>query len=209
MSSRRFLLPEARREALDDVRAIEARTSAEVKVVVRQRSGDYRAADYLAGAASAFAILLVLLFHPRPFAVSTMPLDVLAFFALGALASTRAPALRRALTPASQRRQNVRAAARAAFVDLGVSRTRDRNGLLVYVSLLERSVEVVTDVGIDAAALGPEWPALLAALGASVAPKPDFARFRVALAALGPVLGRAMPRRDDDVDELSNAVEAS
>lgn len=204
-----FLQPEAQRAAREAVRSIEARSSAEVKVVVRQRSGDYRAADLLAGAGLSFAVLCVLLFHPRPFAVATMPLDVLVCFALGALLSSRGTRMRRALTPSWRRREQVRVAARSLFVELDVSRTRARTGVLVYVSLLERAVEVVADRGVDVKSLGAEWDARVADLEAALTPRPDAARFRDALAALGPVLARVAPPRDDDDNELPDEVDAA
>lgn len=71
-------------------------------VTLRRQSGDYAAADRLAGALAAFMCLLVLLFHPHPFAVATMPVDVVIAFGLGLLASARSPAVRRALTPAAR-----------------------------------------------------------------------------------------------------------
>src|SRR5438045_3928208 len=45
-------------------------------------------------------------------------------------------------------RERVLAAARAAFVELGVHRTRARTGVLVYVSVRERRVELVCDVAV-------------------------------------------------------------
>ena len=209
MTSPAFLLrPEAQRRAAAAVAAIEAQTGAEVVVAVRRQSGDYLAADRLAGALAAFACLLVLLFHPHPFAVATMPVDVLLAYGLGVLGCARSAAARRALTPSATRARLVADAARAAFVDRGVARTRQRAGLLVYVSLLERAVEVVADVGLDPAALGPEWGERIEALRAAVA-RPDADRFDAALVALGPVLARAVPRRDDDADELPDAFEVS
>ena len=200
-----FLAPEAREAAVEAVGAVEALTSAELVVAVRAQSGSYRAADLVAGAVAGFAALLLLLFLPQPFAVATMPFDVLAAFGLGLLASSRAPALRRALTPAAARRASVLTAARAAFYELGVSKTARRNGVLVYVSLLERVAEVVTDVGIDAAALGPAWPAACAALARAVE-SDDVRAFAQALRGLAPPLAERMPRAADDVNELPDAL---
>jgi putative membrane protein len=198
-----LLAPEARKQAIDAVGEIEAVTSAEVVVTVRRQSASYRASDLLAGSALAFAALLCLLFLPQPFAVTTMPLDVLVSFGLGALVSARSPLLRRLLAPARTRQRNVHAASRAAFVDLGVSRTRGRGGLLVYVSLLEQAVEIVADIGIDPGALGPAWSDAVGGLEAAVR-RGDVAAFRASLVRLAAPLAQALPRQADDVDELPN-----
>jgi putative membrane protein len=208
MSGDTLMGTQARRRATEAIAAIEAQTRAEVVVTLRRQSGDYAAADRLAGALSAFACLLVLLFHPHPFAVVTMPVDVLLAFGLGLFSSARSAAVRRALTPVATRARLVATAARAAFVDQGIARTAERTGLLVYASRLERAVEVVADVGVDTAALDPAWTAALAALRAALR-RDDVEAFHDALLALGPPLGRALPRRADDRDELANTVEAS
>src|SRR6185436_19156079 len=130
-----FFGERARREVASAVRDVEARTAAEVVVAVRHASARYRQVDWLVGSLLGFGVLLILLFHPHPFAVVTMPLDVLAVFAVGFAASAHSPTLRRLFSSPKLRREEVRRAARSAFVELGVSRTSGRGGVLVYVSL--------------------------------------------------------------------------
>jgi putative membrane protein len=91
-------------------------------------------------------------------------------------------------------------------MELGVGRTHDRNGILVLVSLFERRASLVPDVGIDAAALGPEWKARVDAVEASLEGGPSIDRFVEALRALAAPLAAAMPHRDDDVNELPDEV---
>lgn len=201
-----FLAPDARRQTTEAIRRLESTTSAEVVVVVRLQSSHHRAADLTAGALVSFASLLVLLFSPAPVALEVLPLDVAASFAIGALLATRSPWVERVLTPARERRRQVHAGACAAFVDHKIGRTRGRTGILVYVSLLERAVEVVADVGVDPATLGPPWTEALAALERALSPRPDLARFLETLSALGPVLGRVLPRSADDRNELNDEV---
>jgi putative membrane protein len=102
----------------------------------------------------------------------------------------------------------VRSAARAAFVDLGISRTSGRWGVLVYVSILERAAEVVPDLGVDLGMMGEEWTRAVKAIHVAAA-RLDFEAFKAAALALGPVLGKAHPHRDDDVNELPDEVSAS
>ncbi len=121
--------------------------------------------------------------------------------------SAAAPPVRRLFTTARRIEDTVRAAARAAFYDNGVLRTRGRTGMLVYVSLFERRVELVPDVGIDQAALGAEWTEAKARLAVAVR-RTDVDTFLTTIAAMGPLLGRALPRADDDVNELPDEVVA-
>ncbi|UQA56564.1 hypothetical protein [Polyangium aurulentum] len=208
MSARHFLLPAARDAVASAVRDLEMKTSAEVVVAVRPVSGHYRHTDYLVGYVLALGALSVFLFHPEPFAYDVFPLEMTAAFAFGALVCANLAPLRRALTARKLLDESVRRAARAAFVDLGVSRTQGRTGLLVYVSTFERRVEIVADCGVDLAALGADFEASRARLERAVAREVDFERFLEALGALGEALGKALPRAANDVNELSDEVRA-
>ena len=188
------------------VKDVEGRTSAEVVVAVRRHSGDYGAADLRFGILLALAALLAVYGLPHAFDDAAFVLDPAFFFLLGALTAPLFPALRRILTRPARRRENVRVAARAAFVDLGVGRLTGRNGILVFASLLERSVEVIPDVGIDVAAMGQPWQEAIGRLQAALASGPDVAAFDDALRSLGPPLQRVLPRQDDDVNELPDEV---
>lgn len=197
-----FFGDEARREVAAAVKFVESTSAAELVVAVRHQSGSYRAADFLAGALGGFAMLLLLLFHPHTFAVRTMPLDVAVVFAIAAWASSKSPFVRRLLTPSKSRARQVKEAARAAFVDLGVSKTRGRTGILVFISMLERTAEVVGDIGIAPECLRAELPAVQAA-----AAKEDLRALVAALRAFSSPLCQALPRAADDVNELPDELQ--
>jgi len=206
MSASVLLDSKAKEEVVRVVRELEAKTSAEIVVTVRAVSGHYRHTDWLVGSLFAFAALCVFLFHPAPFDDDVVPFEVLFAFALGAFVSVYVAPLRRALTSRRLMESDVKRAARAAFVDLGVSRTSGRTGLLVYVSTFERRVEIVADIGLDAAslggALGEARRSLEAALGASSPLEALVAGLR----ALGAALADKLPRAADDVNELPDEV---
>ena len=150
-------------------------------------------------------LVVSVLFAPAPFRLVGFPVQTALGFLLGAFASSRLPPLRRLFVSRRAARAEVYRAARAAFVDLGVSRTSGRWGVLVLAATFERRVEVVADVGIDVAAFGAPWQAAVGALEAAVR-RADYDAFLEALRALGPLLGAQHPRRPDDIDELDDAV---
>jgi putative membrane protein len=215
---RTFFQESARGRVTAAIKEIESQTSAEVVVAVRNISGSYRDVDYLFGFGASLAALGVLLFHPYEFAPEGMPLEIVAAFVLGALLCAHARPLRRALVPRARMDRSARDAARAGFVELGVGRTRDRNGIFVLVSLFERRVKVVADVGIGPAIGGnaaetpaaggraEDWRARVAGLEASIEGRANIDRFIEALRALAPPLAAAMPRQPDDVNELPDEV---
>jgi len=203
MATLKFSDKTAKAEVAAAIRAIETSTSAEVVVAVRPRCGHYRHTDYLVGFALSFAALLVFLFDSHEFSIDWMPLDTLVAFALGSVLSAVVPALRRALTSRKLMRSNVHTAARAAFVDLEIARTSARTGILVFVSTFERGVEVVPDIGVDPVVLGPAFAEAVRALEAALRGRRTFPTFLEALRSLGPILGKALPRSADDVNELT------
>jgi putative membrane protein len=207
MSERAFFEPEAKQRAKAAIEAIEAQTSAEVVVTLRLVSGSYRGADYLCGLLLAVASLLALLYVPAATAQHLIALDVVLAFAAGTLACATIGPLRRLLSSAKVRRANVHAAARAAFVDQRVMATTRRTGVLVYVAMFERTVEVVSDVGIEPKAIAG-WGAALARLRATIAEGPDLPAFVEALRALGPVLAATLPAKAGDANELPDDVDA-
>jgi putative membrane protein len=206
MSERDFYQQEAKSRAAAAVRAVEALTSAEVVVAVRRVSGDYRAAAYHFGLGAMGVVVGYLLVAPQTYSIAAIVVDgALAFFC-GAVLARNFDALARLLVPRSRRQARVDAAARAAFYDLGISRTTGRNGILVFISTFERVCSVVPDIGVDVAALGAPWQRQLAAMSAAVR-RPNLSAFLAALEGLGPILGAALPRAEDDVNELPDEVQ--
>jgi len=177
MSEGSFYEARAKQEARAAVEAVEAQTSAEIVVCLRGASDMYRDADYLFGFLVSLVALVGMLLLDRPFRLASYPASVVSGFLLGSVASANVAPIHRLLVSSGRKAAAVHLAARAAFVDQGVSRTRGRTGILLYVSMFERRVEVLPDVGIQAAGFGEDWKAAVAALERSLTPSPDLDRF--------------------------------
>ena len=206
----KFLDAAARTAFTRAIEAIEQVSAAEVVVAVRRRSAAYLHANVAIGAAVAIAGLAAMLFSDHEFALTSILVDPFVVGGVAGAAVELLPAVKRRLSPRAMRQREVLRGARAAFVERGVHRTRDRSGILVYVSWLEREVAVIADAGADAGiarALPAEIQAdavrsLTAAIpGGGAAVARQLERFAPALAA-------AMPRRDDDVNELPDAIDS-
>lgn len=206
MSEGDFFSDEAKRVSAAAVQSVEAQTSAEVVVAVRKRSGHYGVLAYHFGAGLAAVVVVYALIAPQVYSVGAIALDGLLALLLGVLIAARFETLLRALSRSATLSANVNGAARAAFFDLGISRTSGRNGILVYVSLFERRCVVLSDIGLDPAKLEPGWLPACRELEQAVKGR-DLSAFKRALESLGPVLGRAHPRSADDVNELPDEVQ--
>lgn len=204
-----FLTDSTKAALVAAVRALEKGSRAECVVVVRPRSAPHREAAFLGALVGVFASLAVMLYVPWPFRLVWFLVDPAIVGLAAGLLVHRTPALARLLTTPSARRAAVHDAARVAFVDRGVAATRERTGLLLYVSLLERDAEVVPDQGILAAVDRVEWDPATRALVEGVRSGSDGAGVAERLQVLGRLLAEALPVGPDDVNELPDEVVTS
>src|SRR5712692_2695144 len=172
-------------------------------IVVRGRSGSYRHADYLCGAFVAFLGLLFVLFSPFDFHTYWVPVDVAVLFVIGALVSSRSDAIRRLLTTASARAKAARAGAATMFYEAGIANTHAENGLLIYLSLLERRLEVIADRGILKAVPPLKCNPSVFEL-TKLARKPAPESFINAVRDLGNVLAEHLPATGENPNELAD-----
>ena len=202
----RFLDEEARAAFARAIAAVENASAVEVVVAVRRRSGGYRHANVAIGAAVAFCGLAAMLYSSHAFALSSILVDPFVVALLAGAAVEVLPQVKRALTPPAVRRHTVSRAARATFVERGVHDTTGRSGMLVYISWLEQQIAIVADTKLARAlpdgTLERAERELTRAMRAGGA---DVARH---LEALAPAMARAVPHRDDDVNELPDAIDS-
>ncbi|MCW5809032.1 MAG: hypothetical protein KIT31_42155 [Deltaproteobacteria bacterium] len=204
--SARFLDDEARRAFKRAIEAIEGTSSMEVVVAVRRASSRYLHANVLVGALAAFAGLATMLYSDREFGLLAILVDP---FIVGLLAGALVellPAVKRVLTPPATRRFHVERAARAAFVERGVHNTRDRSGVLLYISWTEQLATLVPDSGILHEIAAPALAADALAISAAV-PGGGAAVARTLEERLL-VHAPAMPRRPDDINELPDDIDS-
>lgn len=200
-----FATEKGREALLVAARALEAQSGAEVVIAVRARSSHYLHAHLLAGAAAGTMILWFQLFSPWEFSLPAILLTPLLVGIATGFATQASPTVQRLLTPISVRQASVRTASQSAFFELGVGETRRRTGLLVYVSCLERSVAILPDRGLAAVSALRGWPEAKAELLMAVE-RDDASLGAVALGRFGPLLAAAVPRAQDDVNELPDTV---
>lgn len=185
----------------DAVRELELCSCAEVVLEVRSRSGSYAHADARFASAIAFVALLVLLFSPWPFQAGWVAFDVALAWLIGLFASRKSDSVRHLMTTKKERVAQARLVAAAVFHERGVANTAAESGVLVYLSLLEKHVELLADRGVLAAVPALEWNRVAEtarARHASVETLLDVVR------ELTPLLGQCLPVREGDVDELDN-----
>ena len=184
------------------VRSAERATSGEIVPVIVERSDAYAELRFGAAALVAFAAgALALLLTPE-LAHWLVPTQ-LGVFAAGAWLFGRS-ALLRHLIPADVAAKRVARAAALAFHESGLVETRDRTGILIYLSLLEHRVIVLADRGIHARVEAGTWDAVVARVVAGIKERRAEAGLADGIRLCGEILSQRFPSRPGDVDELPN-----
>ncbi|MEZ4273242.1 MAG: TPM domain-containing protein [Myxococcota bacterium] len=93
-----------------------------------------------------------------------------------------------------------------AFIENNLQQTRERTGVLIFVSLLERRIEVLADTGIDSQAPENFWDEVVAELGQSIRQGQLAQGLTQAIKRCGDLLETQAPARSDDRNELPDRV---
>ena len=194
----------------------EGKTSGEIVPFVVERSDDYEVAEWRGGAllgatvAIVFAALheLTDLWLPVNFA-GLVAISIVAF--VGGMVGTRfVPSLVRLLAGRELMTHHAGRRAAEAFVAEEVFQTRDRTGILLFVSLLERTVIVVGDAGINAHVQKTEWDGIVGMIVDGLKKNTPADGMVRAINACGVLLERqGVARKTDDTDELSDGLRMS
>jgi putative membrane protein len=192
---------DARRIA-DAIRAAERQTTAEIVCVLARRSSDYAHVPALWAAFVALAAPWpLILFTHLPVKV-IFAIQIAVFIVAAALFSL--PALRAALIPRRIMRARAHRAAVEQFFARGISRTHNRSGVLIYVSLDERYARIVPDIGVAEKIPEAEWRGALDLLLGEMREKRIAEGFIAAIEESARLLSRHIPPggRDELPDRL-------
>ena len=113
----------------------------------------------------------------------------------------------RLIVPRKVREREVRNRALRHFTESGIYSTRDHTGILIFISLLERRVEVLADRGISDKIPQAEWDGLVGELSASIREGKLADGLCQAVETCGKKLALHFPIKDDDTNELSDSTE--
>ncbi len=107
-----------------------------------------------------------------------------------------------AALPLAQLRDSTRQRAREVFAQLDVWDTEENTGVLIYVQLLDRRIEIIADRGIAARVSQAEWDALCRAMESRFHSGEYLAGALEAIEGVTRILERHFPARDANPNEL-------
>jgi putative membrane protein len=227
------MLSDQDRKTIEEaVRAAELRTTGEIYTVVARESSDYREVPIAwaaIGALAAPAVLLAAGIHvtvpdlfgdqswsaaqlgaaaegaARAALTGAILLQGVLFIAIAVLVAV--PPVRRFLTPGPLKRERVRRRAQEQFLAKNLQSTRERTGILIYVSVKERMAELIADEGIDAKVDRKVWDDAMKALVGGFRRKAPGAGFAAAIGQCADILAQHFPAREhDNPNELPDSV---
>lgn len=198
------------------VHAAEGRTSGEIVPYVVPSSDAYPVAVWRGAAIAAvlalFVAMLVAQFYVGwglawLYTSWGATLVALAGGVAGALLVHFVPALKRLLAGPGRLAQSVHLRAKEAFLDEEVFHTRDRTGILLFLSLFEHRIEVLGDAGINQNVSPDEWADVVLRLREGIRQGQVTEGLVEAIGMCGALLERGgVTIRPDDVNELPDGL---
>jgi len=186
------------------VRAAEAKTSGEIVCVLAQTSSDVTALPIFIAAIVALALPWLLVAFTAMTVQRILSLQIAIFLVL--LLFLCLPRVRVALMPRKARRAIAYRVAMEQFTTRGITRKKDRCGILIFVSLAERYARIIADDGIAARVPQSEWQAAIDALVAHMREDRITDGFIAAINLCGNELARHFPRTELSRDDLPDRI---
>jgi putative membrane protein len=206
------LISEADRDRIRKaVAEAEQKTSGEIVPYIVEQSDTYESAEWRGGAmagiivATAFAALHELTPIWLPLNFAGLVIVTIVACVAGMLLVRFVPPLKRLLAGGSEMDHRVSGRAAEAFIAEEVFKTRDRTGILLFVSLMEHRVLVIGDAGINAKVEKRDWDGVVSTVIDGIRSRALADGLIGAIGLCGELLHRqGVKRRTDDSDELSD-----
>lgn len=210
-----FLSDKQRESIVDTVKKAETVTSGEIVPMVVSSSYHYPTSNMIGALAGSLVLALaatILVSYrrswggPELFDLWIFPAVFTVSFALLFLLVKNAPALKRLFITRSEMAEEVEEAALTSFYRQGLNKTRDKTGILIFISVFEHQVRVLADQGINDRVDSSVWQELVDTIIAGIKTRRQAEAICVAVVRCGELLTEHFPIKHDDTDELSNLI---
>ncbi|MFO0705900.1 MAG: TPM domain-containing protein [Nitrospira sp.] len=187
------------------VQEAERHTSAEIVPMIVARSGLYRDAQHVAGLIAALATLSAMLTFESVWLpwgwhaanATWLVLGIVLAYGAGTWVGRMASVIR-LLTSHERMYEKVRSRANRAFAHHAITQTRERTGVLIMLSILERQIYVLPDRSLVGRISAERWQQVVQAAVEQLHRGNIAEGVIQAVAACGPVLAEACPGRPGD-----------
>lgn len=212
--ARKQIQPADRERLAKRVAELEKRTDAEVVCAVASESGRYDRAESFCGLLMGLVALIsgnkiVAMGDWDPAAAASLSAQVglvVGGFLAGSVLASYWHAFRRLLVSSSEMVSEVTRSVHQVFSQQGIGGTRHRGGLLIYLSLFERRLEIRCDSVVRERISTADLEAVRGAVLAEVRQGRVVDGLMAGLDRAEPILAKVLPHSDTAEAELSNEV---
>jgi putative membrane protein len=211
----KFLSEAERRSVEACVAEVEKNTSGEIVPMVVSSSYHYPMSNMIGGLIFALlisvSVTLAYSFQRAWGGVTAMDLWLFpAVFAVSFLIFhelvKRIPGLKRIFVTRAEITEEVEEAALTSFYRNGLNNTRDRTGILVFISVFERRAYVLADEGINAKVDSAVWQEVVDLVVTGIRQRRQADGICAAIRRCGSLIQEHFPIKKDDTDELDNLI---
>jgi len=170
-------------------------------MVVDQSDG-YLEAEVLGGLLVAGLAALIISVSLQHVTIWTFVPIVCAFYFPARFLCIRFPRLKIPFVNKKRMMHAVQERAVRAFYEKGLYRTRDENGILIFISILERKVWILGDRGVNLRIPHETWQAHANEISVGIREGRPCDALCAVIESCGRVLVEHFPRKEDDTNEL-------
>ena len=210
--SRHFLSADEQRKVTEAVHRAEKKTSGEIVPMVISASHGYPVSSGIGGVFLALPLSLLLTHFTGSYlwlGPENMWLflifSTLLYFPLFKLVDASI-GLKRLFLLNNQVMEEVEEAAITSFFQEGLYKTTAENGILIFVSVLEKKVWILADRGIDAKIDQQQWQRIADELSQGIKEGKQCAALCDAVSEVGEILSGHFPIGENDHNELHNLI---
>ncbi|MEA2097198.1 MAG: TPM domain-containing protein [Candidatus Cloacimonadota bacterium] len=203
------------------VKAAESKTSGEIATAMIKESYDYAIYELMFAVIIGFLYFVIMMFFAGNieqllqekfwdysvnyllmfYGFSTFMVMTIFYF-IGNISS-----IDRFIVPKKIRSQKVTERATRYFMESGVYNTKDRTGILIFISIMERRVELLADSGINEKISIEKWQSIVDNIIKGIKQKEIAAHLTESINECGDLLAEHFPIQSDDKNELTDDID--
>jgi len=207
-----FLTEDEQQRITETVHRAEQITSGEIVPMVVSRSSDYSAAAITGSLLSSFLLSLglsPLIGKALWLGSNNMLLFIAIFlilFFIFSLLTGYVPAIKRFFLSKKEIEREVEEHAITSFFQENLYKTKDANGILIFISVFEHKVIILGDSGINERIDPDSWKNIVSDTTAGIREHKQCDAICTAIEQVGTLLKDHFPIKDDDENELHNLI---
>jgi len=207
-----FLTGDEQKKITETVHEMELKTSGEIVVMIVSRSHSYPTAAITGTVLFALPLTLIInmILGPAIWIGSQNIWFFLALFSIFYITihpfANRSDTLKRFFLDPRQVEEEVREGAVTAFFTEQLYKTEDENGVLLYISVMEKRVWILGDCRINEKIDQKTWDTIIANLTHGIKENNRCDAICEAVREIGKILSLHFPIKENDKDELHNII---